>query len=70
MRGKKAKQLRQTAEMMSIGSPKVEYEEIQHTNTHIDQDGHPFEYNIGKQVVLKLGCTRGVYQDLKRMEIK
>ena len=68
MRGKKAKQLRRMAKAAtSPKSPDVAYESIQHTRTHTDNYDKIFKYNVGVQIVLALGCVRGVYQDLKRM---
>lgn len=51
MNGKKAKELRKTAKLQTVGMPEKEYETIRH---YLDRK------------VLKKTCTRYVYQKLKK----
>ena len=71
MNGKKAKSLRRLAEMQTVGQPSVAHKQI---NEHVKQCGtftgsdgkqYPHFVNVS-QTVLAEGCTRQIYQQLKR----
>lgn len=71
MNGKKAKSIRRLAEMKTVGCPAVAHKQI---NDHVKKCGtftggdgkeYPNFVNVS-QTVLAAGCTRQVYQQLKR----